>query len=83
MDTHAFPLRPERLAELADYAKRHDQDEATALDSVLAEFFAWEKQDYNEALEGVRRGYEDMKAGRVQDLDEFFEDLRVEHGFPR
>lgn len=64
MDTHPFPLKPERLAE-------------------LTEFFAWKKQDYNEALEGVRRGYEDMKAGRVQDADEFFEDLRVEHGFPR
>lgn len=83
MDTQPITLKPERLAELADYAKRHDQDTATALDTALAEFFAWEKQDYSEALEGIQRGYEDMKAGRVQDMDEFFEDLRVEHGFPR
>jgi predicted transcriptional regulator len=83
MDTQAIRLKPERLAELADYAKRHDQDEATALDTVLANFFAWEKQDYEEAVEGIRRGYEDVKAGRAQDAEEFLEDLRVEHGFPR
>lgn len=55
----------------------------TALDDVLADYFAWEQQDYREAVEGVQRGYEDMKAGRVQPIEEFFEDLRVEHGFPR
>jgi predicted transcriptional regulator len=83
MDTQTFPLKPERLAELADYAKRHDQDEATALDSALAEFFAWERADYAEAVEGIRRGYEDMKAGRTQPLEEFIQDLRVEHGLSR
>jgi wobble nucleotide-excising tRNase len=76
-------LKPERLAELADYAKRHKQDEATALDSVLAEFFAWEKQDYREAVEGVKRGYEDVKAGRTRPAKEFLEELRAKHDFPR
>lgn len=53
------------MAELADYAKRHDQDEITALDLALAEFFAWEKRDYDQDVEGIRRGLDDMKAGRA------------------
>jgi hypothetical protein len=81
-DMEMLPLRPERKAELDDYAKRHGQDVETALNEVLAEYFAGEKDDYQQAVEGIRRGYEDMKAGRVQSMDEFFEDLRIEHGFP-
>ena len=83
MESRPVTLKPERLAELADYAKRHDQDQATALDTVLADFFAWEKQDYAEAVEGIRRGYEDMKAGRTRLAKEFLEELREKHGFPR
>jgi hypothetical protein len=52
------------------------------LDELLAAQLAWEKQDYREAVEGIRHGLEDVKAGRVQDAEEFLEELRVEHGFP-
>ncbi len=83
MDTPSIPLKPERLAELADYAKRHDQDPAAALDTALAEFFAWEKQDFIEALEGIREGYEDFKAGRMQHSKEVFDELRAKYGLPR
>ena len=83
MDAQSIPLKPERLAELADYAKRHDQDAATALDTALAEFFAWEKRDYAEAVEGIRDGYEDFKADRMQDSKEVFDELRAKHGLPR
>jgi predicted transcriptional regulator len=77
-----LPVKPERKAQLDDYAQRHGQDVVAALDDVLADYFAWEQQDYREALEGIQRGYEDMQAGGVQSMEEFFEDLRVEHGFP-
>jgi len=77
------PITPERKAQLDEYAERHGQDTAAALDALLADALEWEKQDYREAVEGIRRGYEDMKAGRTQSMEEFFEDLRVEHGFPR
>jgi predicted transcriptional regulator len=78
-----IPMKPERKAQLDAYAERHGQDAVTALDDVLADYFAWEQQDYKEAVEGIQRGYEDMKAGRVQPMEEVFEELRVEHGFPR
>jgi hypothetical protein len=40
-------------------------------------------QDYQEAIEGIRQGYEDVKAGRAQSAEEAFEELRVKHGLPR
>ncbi|HEV2380293.1 MAG TPA: hypothetical protein VG206_10915 [Terriglobia bacterium] len=81
MDT--IPLKPERKAQLEDYARRHGQDTAAALDEVVANYLEWERQDYQEAVEGIRRGYEDVKAGRTRPAAEFLEELRVKHGFPR
>jgi predicted transcriptional regulator len=78
-----MPMKPERKAQLDAYAARHGQDAAMALDDVLADYFEWEQQDYREAVAGIQRGYEDMKAGGVQPMEEFFEELRAERGFPR
>jgi predicted transcriptional regulator len=75
-------LTPEIEAQLNDYAVRHGQDPATALSDVLREALEWEQQDYREAVEGIRRGYEDVKAGRTRPAAEFMEELRVKHGFP-
>ena len=36
MDTQAFTLKPERLAELETYARSHGQTPADALDELLA-----------------------------------------------
>jgi hypothetical protein len=41
-----LPLTTQRKAQLDDYARRHDQDTATALDSALAAYFDWERQEY-------------------------------------
>jgi predicted transcriptional regulator len=76
-------LTPERKAQLDEYAKRHGQDTAAALDHVLAEYLEWEQQDYREAMEGVRQGYADYKAGRTKPAPEVFRELREKHGFPR
>jgi predicted transcriptional regulator len=80
MEVH---LSPERQAQLNDYAHRHGQDPATALDDVLAEALEWERQDYAEAVESIRKGYADFQAGRVTPADESFEELRVKHDLPR
>jgi predicted transcriptional regulator len=63
-----IPLTPERKAQLDDYARRHGQDTATALDEALATYLDWELQDYQEAVEGIRRGYADFRAGRIQPI---------------
>lgn len=82
-NTESIPLKPQRRAELEDYAQRHGQDPAAALDEVVATYLEWERQDYEEAVEGIRRGYEDVKAGRTRPAAELLEELRAKYGFPR
>jgi predicted transcriptional regulator len=78
-----IPLKPERKAQLEEYAKRRGQDPATALDDALATYLEWERQDFGEAVEGIRQGYEDVKAGRTKPATEFLADLRRKHDLPR
>ena len=78
-----IPLKPERKAQLEEYAHRHGQDPAAALDDALSAYLEWERQDYLDAVEGTRRGYEDVKAGRTRPAAEFLEDMRRKHGIPR
>ena len=63
-------LSPERQAQLNDYAHRHGQDPAAALDDVLAGALEWERQDYAEAVEGIRKGFADLQAGRARPIEE-------------
>ena len=77
-----LPLKPERKAQLDEYAQRHGQDAAAALDEALGAYLEWERSDYQEAVQGIRRGYEDVKAGRTRPAEEFFKELRQKHGFP-
>ena len=76
-------LTPERKAELEEYARRRGQEPAAALDDALAAYLEWERQDFEEAVEGIRRGYEDVKAGRTQPAAEFFAEMRLKYGIPR
>ncbi len=46
-----IPLKPERKAQLEEYAKRRGQDPAAALDDALATYLEWERQDPAEAAE--------------------------------
>jgi hypothetical protein len=78
-----IPIRPERKAQLENYARRHGQDAATALDDVLAEALEGDEQEYRETVEGIRRGYADYKAGRTRPVAEVFDGLREKHGLPR
>jgi predicted transcriptional regulator len=78
-----IPLKPERKAELEEYAKRRGMDTATALDDALATYLEWERQDSAETLEGIQRGYEDVKAGRTKPASEFLADLQRKHDLQR
>ena len=76
-------LSPECQTQLNDYAQRHGQDPAVALYDVLADALEWERQDYQEAVTGVRQGYLEFKAGRARPIEECFEELREKHGLSR
>jgi predicted transcriptional regulator len=78
-----MPLKPERKAELEEYARRRGQDPETALDEVLAMYLQWERQDFAQAVEGIRRGHEDIKAGRTRPASEVLSDLRRKHDISR
>ena len=75
-DIDMIPLTPERKAQLEEYAKRRGQEPAAALDEALAAYLEWERQDFAEAVEGVGRGYEDLRAGRTRPAVEFLANLR-------
>jgi predicted transcriptional regulator len=76
-------LKPERKAQLEEYARRRGQDPETALDEALATYLEWERQDFAQAVEGIRRGSEDVKAGRSRPAAEVLSDLRRKHDIPR
>ena len=76
-------ITPERMAQLEEYAQRHGQDAASALDTALAEYLESERRDFEESVAGIQEGFEDMKAGRTQPVEEAFEELRLKHDFPR
>lgn len=78
-----LPVKPERLAQLQEYARRRGKSPADALDDALGDYLEWEHQDYQEAVEGVRRGLEDVKAGRTVPADEFLDAFAKKHGLPR
>lgn len=78
-----LPVSAERLAQLEDFARRRGRDTATALDEALAEYLKWERQDYAEAIEGIRQGLEDVKAGRTRPAGEFLDECSRKHGLPR
>ncbi len=78
-----MPLKPERKAQLEEYAQRRGQDPAIALDEVLAAYLEWERQDFEEAVEGIRRGHEDVKAGRTRPAADFLSEMRQKHGISR
>ena len=81
MDT--VPLKPERLAQLEDLARRRGKSTADALDDALADYLEWERQDYQEAVDAVRQGHEDVKAGRTAPADQFFDEFARKHGLSR
>lgn len=78
-----IPLTPERKAQLEDYARRHGQDTAAALDTALADYFEWEQQDYRETVAAITEAYKSVQAGRIRAVEESLEELRVKHGLPR
>ena len=78
-----IPLKPERQAELEEFARRRGKTPADALDEALAAYLEWEQQDFEEAVRGIEKGYEDVKAGRTRSVDEFLSDMRRKHGISR
>ncbi len=74
-----MPLTPERKAQLEQFAQSRGQDPAAVLDEALAAYLELEARDFSEAVEGIRNGYADVKAGRTRPVAELLADLRRKH----
>ena len=72
-------LKPERRAQLEEFARQRGKDPVDALDDALAAFFDGELRDFEDAVEGIRRGYEDARAGRHRSAKKFIEEMRLRH----
>ena len=79
----AIPLRPERQAELEEFARRRGKTLTDALDEALADYLEWERQDFEEAIRGIQQGHDDVKAGRTRPAEQFLNDMRHKHGISR
>ena len=75
-----IPIKPERKAELDNYAQRYGQSATDALDESLGAYLEWERTDYQETVKGIRQGYEDVKAGRTRPAAEFLTEMRRKYG---
>ena len=78
-----IPLKPERQAELEEFARQRGKAPSDALDEAVGAYLEWERQDFEEAVQGIQQGYEDVKAARTRPVDEFLDELRGKHGFSR
>ena len=78
-----LPVKPERLAQLEEFARRRGKNTADALDDALADYLEWDRQDYQDAVEGIRQGYEDVNAGRTKPAEQFLDEFARKHGLPR
>ena len=75
-----IPLKPERQAELEEFARRRGKTPADALDEALAIYLEWERQDFEEAVRGIEKGYEDVKAGRTRPARQVLKALANKYG---
>jgi hypothetical protein len=77
------PVNSERLAQLEEFARRRGKTTTEALDELLTDYLEWERQDYQEAVEAVRQGLDDVKSGRSKPADQFLDEFARKHGLPR
>lgn len=79
----AIALKPERRAQLEEYAKRRGKGTDEALDEALAAYLEWERQDYSESLESIDQASADITDGRTKSASEFLRNVARKHGLPR
>lgn len=69
-------LSPELEAQLREKAARQGQDISLTAAEMLADALAWEAQDSEQAIEGIKQGLDDFDAGRFRSFDDFAAEQR-------
>ena len=76
----SISLKPARQAELEEFAGQRGKSPSETLDEAVGAYLEWDRQDFEEAVQGIQQGYEDVKDGRTRPADEFLSELRGKHG---
>jgi len=74
-------LKPERKAQLEEFARKHGKDPAEALDEALAAYFDSEQRDFEEAVAGNPARPRRCARGTPSSSSGFLDELRVKHDF--
>ena len=64
-----MPVKPERKAQLETFAREHGRDAAAILDDAI-EAYMTNALDYDKTIQPALEGYEDVKAGRTEPLEQ-------------
>jgi predicted transcriptional regulator len=72
-------LSPELEVLLRDKAARQGQEVDFMASELLASALEWEKQDLEEAIEGIQEGLKDFEAGRFRSFQNFAEEQQRKH----
>lgn len=75
-------LTPELEAKLRAKAAKQGQDINRVVTELLNQILAWEADDTEEAIEGIKRGLEDFEQGRFRDFNQFAEEQRRKSNLP-
>ncbi len=75
-------LSPELEVLLRDKAARQGQEVDFMASELLASALEWEKQDLEEAIEGIQEGLKDFEAGRFRSFQSFAEEQQRKHNLP-
>jgi putative addiction module CopG family antidote len=59
------------------------QNASEVLEDALRALEVWRAGDYEEAVQGIRRGLESAGRGEGRPAQEFFDEMRQKHGIPR
>ena len=78
-----IPLKPDRHAQLVEFARQHGKDPTVALDEALADYLERKRLDFEDCVESVQRGHDDVKAGRTRPAVAVLADLREKLGISR
>ena len=81
--TITIELNPDAEERLRDKAAREGRRAEAIAAHVLANALEDEAREWAAALEGVRQGLEDSRAGRATPLEEWDAQMRAKYGIPR
>ncbi len=75
-------LSPELEALLRQRADQQGQDVSLVASELLARILQWEKQDYEEAIQGIQQGLDDFETGKFRTFEDFAEEQRRKYSLP-